>query len=41
LAANDGAALQTFYTGGPFQGVAFDGASIWVTNNVSGPVGKF
>jgi hypothetical protein len=41
LAANDGATLQTFYTGGLSQGAAFDGASIWVTNNASGTVSKF
>jgi len=41
LAATDGAALQTFYTGGPSEGVAFDGADIGVTNNVSGTVSKF
>jgi DNA-binding beta-propeller fold protein YncE len=40
LRASDGKTLGTFAVGGAPNGVAFDGANIWVANNGSGTVTK-
>jgi len=40
LRASDGANLGTYAVGIQPQGIAFDGANIWVTNNGSNTVTK-
>jgi hypothetical protein len=41
LRASDGGNLGTFPTGSFPAGVAFDGANIWVANNVGNSVMKY
>jgi hypothetical protein len=41
LRASDGTNWGTFTVGNQPRGIAFDGANIWVTNNVNNSVSKF